>query len=289
LLVGLLGLAGIILVSPWEWFSSLFFFRNYVPPSMIHQGWGGYTIHYWSLAVEEHFYLLWPALLVFAGRVRARYVAGGLAILISIWRAWDVHHRWVDRRIPGLLFGSRTDVRLDGLLLGCLAALLLADPAWRSWASRKLKLPFWWTCVIAYVLFQALSRRHNYTIWESLLLSAIVATTMLQPGTWVGRLLEQPLMRWIGAMSYSLYVWQQFFLLPQATYPLSLLQSFPLNVVLLFLFAFLSYRFVEKPMIRLGHRLAPPPTPGRQDLEPGISARQFSVPDSATGLKGSAA
>jgi len=33
----------------------------------------------------------------------------------------------VEKHVHGLLFGSRTDVRLDGILLGCLAALLLRN------------------------------------------------------------------------------------------------------------------------------------------------------------------
>jgi peptidoglycan/LPS O-acetylase OafA/YrhL len=37
-------------------------------------------------------------------------------------------------------------------------------------------------------------------------------------------------------------------------------------LILLFFVATLSYQFIERPLIRLGHRLAPPPTPGRQDL-----------------------
>jgi len=68
-------------------------------------------------------------------------------------------------------------------------------------------------------------------------------------------------------LSYSLYLWQEFFSLP-AKSPLSWFQIFPLNLILMFVVAALSYRFIERPMIRLGHRLAPPATPGRQDLNP---------------------
>ncbi len=53
--IGVLALCGIVVVTGAEWWSCVFFFRNYLPASWIGQGWGGYTVHYWSLAVEEHF------------------------------------------------------------------------------------------------------------------------------------------------------------------------------------------------------------------------------------------
>ena len=209
--IAVLGLTRLIYVGWWDWWSALLFFRNYLPNEMIGRGWGGYTVHFWSLAVEEHFYLLWPALLVFSGRIRARYLATGVAVAIALWRWWDFQHQWVDRHIPGLIFGSRTDVRLDALLIGCIAALILAEPRWRLWATKNLKAWAWWLCVGAYVLIQVVSSRHNYTLWESTLLVVIVMGTVLQPMTWVGRLLEQPVLRWSGRLSYSLYLWQQLF------------------------------------------------------------------------------
>jgi peptidoglycan/LPS O-acetylase OafA/YrhL len=271
--IALLGFAGFIAVSPLEWWSCVLFFRNYLSPEWIQPGWGGYTIHYWSLAVEEHFYMLWPGLLTILGRFRARYAAAGLAILVSIWRWWNVSHAWLDRHIPGLLFGSRTDIRLDGLLLGCLAALVLADPSWRNRFERYFTLPAWCGCAGAYVLSQVIPMRHAYSIWESALLAALVAGTVLEPHGIVGRFLESSAMKLIGRLSYSLYLWQQLFLIPGGKYPLSILQKFPLNLPMVFLAAGLSYKLVERPMIRLGHRLAQPPTPGRNDLEPDSPVR----------------
>lgn len=67
IVIAVLSVCGLIVVSPGEWFGSAFFFRNYLPGDWISRGWGGYTVHYWSLAVEEHFYLLWPAALVLLG------------------------------------------------------------------------------------------------------------------------------------------------------------------------------------------------------------------------------
>jgi peptidoglycan/LPS O-acetylase OafA/YrhL len=267
--IGVLGAFQIVAVTPLEWVSCVLFFRNYVSPDWIHAGWGGYTIHYWSLAVEEHFYFLWPALLAFSGRVWARYVAAGLALAVAVWRWWDFHYQWMERHVPGLLFGTRTDVRLDGLLLGCLAALILAEPAGRAWIERHFTAGPWWTCLAMYVLLQALWRKHTYSIWESMLLAAVVAGTALRPESAMGRLLENRVAKWIGRISYSLYLWQQLFLIPGATHTFSLLQRFPLNLAVLLLTGMLSYELLEKPLIRLGHRLAPPPTPGRTDLGTG--------------------
>jgi peptidoglycan/LPS O-acetylase OafA/YrhL len=271
LVLGLLAMGAVVVVTPLEWWSCILFFRNYLPPAWIRAGWGGYTIHYWSLAIEEHFYLLWPALLAFSGRVRARYLAAGLAILVAVWRSWDFHHQWLNRYLPGLLFPSRTDIRLDGLLLGCLAALVLAEPRSRVWLERRFNAGVFAACAVAYVLFQVVPRRHIYSIWESMLLAALVAGTVLHPSGIVGRLLENPAMKWVGRLSYSLYLWQQLFLIPGASYPFSLLLRFPLNVGMVFLMAVLSYELVERPMIRLGHHLAPPPTPGRIDLGADVS------------------
>jgi peptidoglycan/LPS O-acetylase OafA/YrhL len=70
--IALLAIVGVIYVSPREWLSSLFFSRNYIliPPNA---GW--YTGHFWSLAVEEHFYLIWPAALIALGARRAALYA----------------------------------------------------------------------------------------------------------------------------------------------------------------------------------------------------------------------
>jgi len=266
LVVALLAMLAVVVVTPLEWWSCIFFFRNYLPRPWIHAGWGGYTIHYWSLAIEEHFYLIWPAMLAFSGRVRARYLAAGLAITVAVWRWWEFHHQWLNRYLPDLLFPSRTDVRLDGLLLGCLAALVLVEPRWRAWLERRLNLAVLCALGLGYFLFQVIPRKHTYSIWESMLLAALVAGTVLHPAGVVGRVLENPAMKWIGRLSYSLYLWQELFLIPGATYPFSLLQKFPINLGMVFLMAVLSYELVERPMIRLGHHLAPPPTPGRIDL-----------------------
>ncbi len=191
--IGALSLCGLIVVSPGEWWSSVLFFRNYLPGDWISRGWGGYTVHYWSLAVEEHFYFLWPAALVFLGKKRARWFALSLAISVAVWRTLDLHHHWFDRWIPGLLFGTRTDIRLDALLLGCVAALILDDDAVRAAFSQRLKPWMWWLgvgCYVASQLFYLSRQARSYSLFESALLPFVVVGTVYGPKTFITTLLE---------------------------------------------------------------------------------------------------
>lgn len=95
----------------------------------------------------------------------------------------------------------------------------------------------------------------------------MVITTMLHPEAWIGRLLETRPFLFIGRISYSLYLWQElFFLHRKDDSSLRFLQSAPWNLIAVLVCAILSYYVVEKPLMRLGHRLAPPATPGRNDL-----------------------
>jgi peptidoglycan/LPS O-acetylase OafA/YrhL len=90
----------------------------------------------------------------------------------------------------------------------------------------------------------------------------LVVATVLNPHTWLGRLLETSVLRWIGRLSYSLYIWQQLLMFYQPKE----LNWYPLRWVALFAVAAFSYYVIERPMVRLGYKLAPPPTPGHQDL-----------------------
>jgi peptidoglycan/LPS O-acetylase OafA/YrhL len=86
-------------------------------------------------------------------------------------------------------------------------------------------------------------------------------------GFFITMLLESGVLKWMGRLSYSLYLWQQLFSVPAGS-SFSILQTPPVSTVMIFLCAWLSYRFIERPFIRWGHRLAPPLTEGRDDLAP---------------------
>jgi peptidoglycan/LPS O-acetylase OafA/YrhL len=122
----LLGLGlRLIPMDPGQPWASLLFYRNYLT-APVSQGW--YTGHFWSLGVEEHFYLMWPALLSIAGLRRARWVAPSLALAVTLWRLADSHYDWIGRLNPAPRGSpARTDYRLDILLFGCALALVWDD------------------------------------------------------------------------------------------------------------------------------------------------------------------
>jgi peptidoglycan/LPS O-acetylase OafA/YrhL len=107
----------------------------------------------------------------------------------------------------------------------------------------------------------------------------MVVSTMLHARSWSTRVLESAPLRFIGKISYSLYLWHVLFfsrIAPQAhvTNPvLVALSGRPAKYVATLCVALLSYYLLEKPMMRLGHRLAPPMLPGRPELmeSPGQS------------------
>ena len=255
--VGLLAVAGVIVVSPREWLSSVFFSRNYIvmPPDT---GW--YTGHFWSLAVEEHFYLIWPAALIALGSSRARRYLPGIAIAVALWRVVDFH--WFHQQIwPGVLSDSiyeRTDTRFDGLLWGCWIALIASVPAYRAILARRLTAIVLAGLVIALIACIALNPPLQMA-WESFLVPLVLAGTVLNPTMRFSKILEAPPIRWIGRISYSLYLWQQLFLVSSKMprpLPFGSVQEWPLNIVAVFVCASASYYLLERPLVALGHSLS---------------------------------
>ncbi|HEV3257737.1 MAG TPA: acyltransferase [Gemmataceae bacterium] len=252
--LAVLAAAGLVAVGSRTWFSCLLFYRNYLPGS---QGGGDYTGHFWSLSVEEHFYLLWPGLLLLCGVRRARRVVVGLAVGIAIWRVVEFRHAWLARWLPGVGFFPRTDIRLDGLLWGCWAALLLQAPGWRARLERWLS-PWTWLALLAAFVACVHYQPPLAMMWQALLIPLLLLGTVLHPGAAAGRILETGAMRWVGRLSYSLYLWNSlFFAGMDKARPLRLgaLQELPWSILPVFACAALSYYLVERPMIRLGHSL----------------------------------
>jgi peptidoglycan/LPS O-acetylase OafA/YrhL len=232
--------------------ASAFFYRNYyVLPAA--QGW--YTGHYWSLSVEEHFYLLWPALLLWLGVRRARWAAPALACAFASWRGLDTHFGWVAAWNPAWKdLVERTDYRLDGLFWGCAAALLWDWRPARLWLATRGRSEYALLAVAAIIVLLVL-QPPGFVAMFAFLMPLPLLFTAAKPQEWLGRLLELRPAVWFGRISYSVYVWQMLFLVTYGI-PLSLgwAQRFPVNLVLILAPACASYYLVERPLRRIGRQ-----------------------------------
>lgn len=252
LVMVLTGLISGLAVSGRELGACLFFFRNYFSCT---DGDGIYTSHFWSLSVEEHFYLLWPVFLVLLRPRLAFWITPVLALMIHAWRAVDqrVHAFDLIFHHPHVLMYWRTDVRLDALLWGCFAALLCHRrplpemPGWLSWVLLS--------AVVGAVAFSAPA----LPLMLAMLFPALIISTVYGRAGTLYRFLELPALRWVGRLSYSLYIWQTLFLQsPRVPDPqwLAILKHFPANLFLIVVCSVLTHYLVERPMIQLGRSLS---------------------------------
>ena len=256
LVVASLAAFHLIPLVPVDWFGALLFFRNYTmlleylhhSPLALH--W--YTGHFWSLSMEEHFYLVLPAVLVGFRRTRL-WVLGGLAVSVALWRAVLAHLMHRDYQ-----FNFRTDTHVDALLIPAMIALLLFPVLRNDAAKRYLPARSFPIFVVLEIGLLA-TRVPFFLTWQAIVIPLLILSTVLHPNTIQGSILEFLPIRWIGWISYSLYLWQQLFFgtnLVGSPRGIALLREPPISFVALMLCATFSYYVVEKPFIRLGHKLA---------------------------------
>jgi peptidoglycan/LPS O-acetylase OafA/YrhL len=257
--------------------SCLLLYRNYRLLGVDEAG-GFYTAHFWSLAIEEHFYLVWPMILIAVKPKRLGQVAFLLAMAVAGWRAFEGHFELFPTiLIPSNLL-ARTDAKVDALVWGCIAAICF--PAIKRYVEGIRVTQVWLPIVAILFVVEAL-HVPGLLVWQAILLPALVLSTVLQPNNVLGRFLEWQPLRWVGTISYSLYLWQEVFL-PEVASEKALgafhyFQQPPLNVLAMLLCACLSRYLLERPMIQLGQSLSTtipgPNMPNRPTLSPHVAMR----------------
>lgn len=232
--------------------SCLLFYRDFMPLGM---DWHGdfYTAHFWSLAIEEQFYLLWPILLLAVKPKQAGKLAFFVSIAAYLWKVAVGHFPSLANTMPPFI--DELD-RTDALLWGCLAALYL--PELRRFVER-IHFSQIWLLILSVLLVGQASHIPELTSLSSFLLPALILSTVLQPQSLLSRGLEWGPLRWLGTLSYSIYLWQMIFL-PELASEMArgrfvYLQRAPWNVVAIMVCACMSRYLVEVPMTRLGHRI----------------------------------
>jgi peptidoglycan/LPS O-acetylase OafA/YrhL len=218
--------------------------------------------HLWSLAVEEQYYLLWPllalGLLNTTGKTGLGFAAAGIAVSSTAWMAW-LFVTQIDGGDPSRVYLG-TDTHLMGLLTGSALAAW-----WNPWKLRLTSatsdevLNLAGTAALA-ILIWAMAETHEGMaglyqggFLGAALLTSLVIVASTREGTWVAWMLSTRPMLWLGARSYSLYLWHWPVVIwlkpsPQAD-ALELTGVHVARLALTLLCAEASYRWVEKPWV----------------------------------------
>ena len=184
-----------------------FMIRNIWPTKLAAGYW--YTAHFWSLAVEEHFYLFLPGFLVLLKR-RRLVILTIVAVALEIWRAVVMHTPGLQHGLEWQV-GQRTDVVLSGILLGSVFSVALTHERLFQIATKFL-VP-WVATLYTLFIFLELQRHHSSTAQAVIITvyPVLIVATSLHPETMLGRFLEMAPVRFLGRISYSLYLWQELF------------------------------------------------------------------------------
>jgi peptidoglycan/LPS O-acetylase OafA/YrhL len=222
--------------------------------------------HLWSLAIEEQFYLLWPALLIVLLRGRRRgpaLVAGaaaGVAVASTVLMAVlavldDVPYRTDSSR---LYFG--TDTHAMGLLLGAVLAALLARhgrllrrvPPWCAEVLAAVALLGLVWCACAVSEYDPGLYRGGFLAVSAL--AALLVLACAHPHALAGAALQVRPLAWLGARSYEIYLWHWpvFLLIGPDNDPgwVVALADAPLRLLLTLVAADLTHRYVTLPVWR---------------------------------------
>ena len=213
------------------------------------------TGHLWSLSIEEQFYFLWPLTLLVlgAGRARAGVIGWLLAAPVVRLALLRVFPHDFGR------YENWTPLRVDSIAAGCLLALVAHHPKF-----LRLALPRH-PAALALIGAAALGLVVNFLVgtridmygvavensFRAALIAVIIWLSINQASSLWGRLLDSRPMVTIGILSYSLYLWQQLFLVPHAT---ERVRTLPWAIFAAIACAVASYVLVERPFLRLKDR-----------------------------------
>ena len=216
--------------------------------------------HLWSLSVEEQFYLLWPFAFAALGPRKATWAAAGV-VCFGIFA-----------RISNRVFLIGTPYHdqpwfpmvADSLAVGCLLARLRGWLEEQAWYVRSFQPGY---SLLLLVLILLLNRYSSYTVVSVFgttviyfSLAVLIHRCVYDANDRMGWFLNCKPVAFVGVLSYSLYLWQQLFV---NRYSGAWVNAFPQNLMFAVAAALASYFLVEKPLLRLRHRLR------AQSVDPG--------------------
>ena len=179
-----------------------------------HEEWSfSYLNHFWSLSVEEHFYLIWPFVVLLLARRPRALIAVILAISLAAMLA----------RVSGILMGLSwwttvvlTPFKLDGLALGAFVAVMVRQPGGLDWLVRVLPkiaalagglvvVTFVWTVLVSRQGLEVVGSIRA-ALFQILLACMLLGVLIAPKQSAMSRAFRSRVMVFLGTYSYGLYV-----------------------------------------------------------------------------------
>jgi peptidoglycan/LPS O-acetylase OafA/YrhL len=228
--------------------------------------------HLWSLAIEEQFYLFWPGTFLMFGLAsktrRYLWILSVPILLGPISRIMVCKHYYPSSLNWYFSFFPTTSF-MDSIAIGCGCALLLFQKhacvtRWLRQYSARLPLAGLALLAIPMLMEQfhlpaRLIALCGHTL-QAMGFAILLLDSVLFPGKKYYQWLNLPVMRHLGMLSYSIYIWQQLFFMPAQFQmdPHTWWMSFPWWLLPTLVVAHLSYYALEMPFFRLRKRFGVP-------------------------------
>ena len=244
---------GYVTLNKQALFAALFYYQNYFylfSPFHLRS-----FRSLWSLAVEEHFYLLFPWIFILTVKRFKTIVSVIIAIIIiSLCSRLLITHFWGINDFAKEYTYTATECRADSILYGCLSAVLIYFNA-EFYNRLYLSVVAFIIAFIALFLSLANQRQYFdqtfiYTVQGLSLFIIVPALVYNNKLITFNKFLSSGIMTFIGRLSYSLYLFHPvgYWLAEQMIPHKSVLQMI-LCVIVSFILAFLSYTLIETPVM----------------------------------------
>lgn len=250
----------------WDLLSAVTYLSNYYG-ALLNLGFFAYDqpywSHLWSLAVEEHYYLTYPLLFSWMIFSRSRAVWFFSAVLLGClaWRTYLLVENVFPLTWTNPYTYMASEARIDSIAYGAVLAFLaqrdgrLSTGVGRLCVAIGLALMLF-TLVIRDDLFRETIR---YSLQGVAMMLIFAHLYLTRERSFLMPLLENPLMRWGGLLSYGAYLWhgevirvyEHFGLDLRAAGPAARAIGIPAGIALTFLIAFASYELLARPALRL--------------------------------------